>query len=48
MKKHAIVDCGVADWHATCTMSCGIADMFLGRMMTTAPADWRRAFWYLS
>lgn len=32
----------------TCTMSWGTADMFLGRMMTTAPADWRRAFWYSS
>lgn len=26
--------------------SCGTAAMARGRMMTTAPADCRRAFWY--
>lgn len=36
------------DRSLTCTMSWGIVDMFWGSMMTTAPADCRRAFWYFS
>lgn len=40
--------CLWTDHSLTCTMSWGIVDMFWGSMMTTAPADCRRAFWYFS